>query len=310
MVNTGLPRRTVLAVPGSSHRFIAKSRILEVDAIFLDLEDAVAPGAKVESRDIVVAALQDPQGWRAPCVTVRVNDWLSPWTLADLTTVVGQAGDRIDAIILPKVTDSDQVRTTDMVLTQIERQAGWVVGRIGIEAQIESAAAVMAVGQIAASSPRLVSLVFGPGDFMASLGMGSLSVGSGPDGYDGDAFHYVLMSILIAARANDLQAIDGPFVGIRDLDGFIESARKSAALGYDGKWVVHPDQIEWANRLFTPPEAMVNRAQRIMQAYQAAASSAGGFTGAIEVDQEMVDEAAVKLAAALLAKVQGGNLVV
>ncbi|MCL2735433.1 MAG: CoA ester lyase [Propionibacteriaceae bacterium] len=301
-MRTSLPRRTVLAVPGSSQRFIAKSRLLDVDAVFLDLEDAVAPGAKAEARDRIVTELTDPAGWTAPCVTVRVNDWTSAWTVSDLTQIVGEAGDRIDAIVLPKVTGPDHVRATDLVLTQLEREAGWTPGRIGIEAQIEEAHGLLNVAAIAASSPRLVSLVFGPGDFMASMGMGGLSVGSQPAGYPADAFHHALMTILVAARAHGLQAIDGPFVGIRDLDGFVASARKAAALGYDGKWVLHPDQVDAGNEIFTPGEAVLDRASRIVEAYEKAVSSTGGFTGAIEVDQEMVDEAGVKLASTLLAK--------
>jgi citrate lyase subunit beta/citryl-CoA lyase len=275
---------------------------LPVDAVFLDLEDAVAPGAKAEARGRIVDALKDPVGWSAPCVTVRVNDWSSPWTVGDLTAVVGAAGDRIDAIVLPKVTGPDQVRALDLVLSQVEREAGWQPGRIALEAQIEEARGLLAVNQIAAASPRLVSLVFGPGDFMASMGMGTLSVGSQPDGYTADAFHHVLMSILVAARAHGVQAIDGPFVGIRDHEGFVASARKSAALGYDGKWVVHPDQIEAGNEIFSPSAAVVERARRIVDAYNQATSGAGGFTGAIEVDHEMVDEAGLKLAQSLLAK--------
>ncbi|MDR0488586.1 MAG: CoA ester lyase [Propionibacteriaceae bacterium] len=301
-MHTSKPRRTILAVPGSSERFITKSRTLDVDAIFLDLEDAVAPGAKVEARSQIIEALHDPQGWKTPCVTVRVNDWMSKWTTQDLIEVIGQAGNKIDAVVLPKVTEPDHVRATDMILTQIEKERGWAVGQIGIEAQIEEAKGLLAVSQIAGSSPRLVSLVFGPGDFMASMGMGGLSVGSQPDGYDDDAFHHVLMSILVAARAHGLQAIDGPFVGIRDIDGFVASARKSAALGYDGKWVLHPDQVTWGNKIFTPNEALLVRARRILEEYEKAVSSHGGFTGAIEVDQEMVDEAGVKVAAALLSK--------
>ena len=289
-------------MPGSATRFIAKSRYLPVDAVMLDLEDAVAPGAKAAAREIIATALAAPDGWRAPCVTVRVNDWASPWTLGDLTAVVGGAGAYIDAIVLPKVTGPDHVRATDLVLTQIEKGAGLAVGRIGIEAQIEEAKGLIAIREIASASPRLVSLVFGPGDYSASLGMGTLSVGSQPDGYPADAFHHALATILVAARANGLAAIDGPYVGIRDLDGFVVSARKAAALGYDGKWVVHPDQIEWANRIFTPPEAVLARARRIVAAYEQAVSSGGGFTGAIEVDDEMIDEAGVKLAQVLLSK--------
>lgn len=299
---TAGPRRTVLAVPGSSARFIAKSRQLDADAIMLDLEDAVAPAAKAAARAEVVAALRQPDGWTAPTVTLRVNDWETPWTTADITTVVGAAGDRLDAIVLPKVTTAEQVVATDLILTQVERGAGWPVGRIGLEAQIEDARGLLACQAIAAASTRLVSLVFGPGDFMASVGMATLSVGTQPAGYAADAFHHALMTILLAARAHGLLAIDGPFVGIRDLAGFTASATSSAALGYDGKWVVHPDQIAAGNRIYAPSLSQVDRANRIVAAYAAANAAAGGATGAIEVDGEMIDQAGVKLARALLAK--------
>lgn len=294
-------RRTVLAVPGSSQRFIAKSRGLRVDALFLDLEDAVAPAAKADARAQIVAALNEG-GWLAPTITVRVNDWETPWTTADVFEVVGGAGARIDAIVLPKVRSAEQVVALDLVLSQAEASAGLPVGEIGIEVQIEDAVGLQKVDAIAAASPRLESLVFGPGDFMASMGMRGLSVGSQVEGYDFDAFHYVLARILVAARANGLQAIDGPYVSIRDLPGFKASAAKAAALGYDGKWVLHPSQVEAGNELFTPDSAQIERAERIIEAYAKATDLSGGAVGAIVVDEEMVDEAGVKLAQAILAK--------
>ena len=300
-------RRTVLAVPGSSDRFIAKARGLAVDALFLDLEDAVAPAVKVESRGRIVRALNEG-AFRAPVVTVRVNDWTTPWTHADVIEVVTGAGGRIDALVLPKVAAASHVQALDLLLTQVEQAAGLPVGRIGIEAQIEDAIGLLHVAEIAAASPRLVSLVYGPGDFMASLGMGGLNVGSQPEGYPADAFHHVLMTILVAARAHGLQAIDGPFVGIRDLEGFRRSARASAALGYDGKWVLHPDQVAAGNEIFAPSAQTFARAERIMIAYRAAAQAAGGATGAIVVDDEMVDEAGVKLAAAIVARGRAAGL--
>ena len=300
-------RRTVLAVPGSSDRFIAKARGLGVDALFLDLEDAVAPAAKAQARGSIVDAL-NTGGFAAPVVTVRVNGWESPWTYADLVEVVTGAGAHIDAIVLPKTADGAEVKALDLLLTQLEHTAGLPIGRIGIEAQIEDAAGLLHVAAIAAASPRLVSLVYGPGDFMASMGMGGLSVGTQPDGYPADAFHHVLMAILVAARAHGLLAIDGPFVTIRDVAGFEASARASAALGYDGKWVLHPDQVEAGNRIFTPKQADFDRARRIIAAYQAACAAAGGGVGAIVVDDEMVDEAGVKLSAAILARGQAAGM--
>ena len=294
-------RRTVLAVPGSSDRFIAKARGLGVDALFLDLEDAVAPAVKVESRARIVEALNNG-GFAAPLVTVRVNGWESPWTYGDVIEVVSGAGRAIEALVLPKAQSAAQVQALDLLLTQVEHTAGLPVGRIGLEVQIEDAIGLLHVTEIAAASPRLQSLVFGPGDFMASLGMGGLNVGAQPAGYPADAFHHVLMSILVAARAHGLQAIDGPYVAIRDLAGFRRSAELSAALGYDGKWVLHPDQVEIGNAVYSPRQADYDRALRIQAAYAAATAVAGGAVGAIVVDDEMVDEAGVKLAAAIVAR--------
>jgi len=288
-------------VPGSSDRFIAKSRGLDVDALFLDLEDAVAPAAKQEARARIIREL-NAGGWRCPTLTVRVNDWGTPWTTADVLEVVTGAGRHIDAIVLPKVQSAAQVVALDLVLGQAEASAGLPVGDIGIEVQIEDALGLREADAIAASSPRLESLVFGPGDFMASMGMRGLSVGSRLDGYDADAFHYVLSRILVAARACGLQAIDGPYVSIRDAEGFRTSAARAAALGYDGKWVLHPDQVAAGNEIFTPDEAQVVRARRIIEAYARATDVAGGAVGAIVVDDEMVDEAGVRLARAILAK--------
>ena len=294
-------RRTVLAVPGSSDRFIAKSRELPVDAVFLDLEDAVAPEAKVEARARIAAALRQA-AWRAGTVTVRVNAWDTRWTTGDICEVVAAAGDRIDALVLPKVQSAGQVVALDLILGQVEATAGLPVGRIGIEVQIEDAAGLQRVDAIAQASERIETLVFGPGDFMAAMGMRGLSVGSQLVGYQADAFHYALSRILVAARANGLQAIDGPYVSIRDLAGFRASAAKAAALGYDGKWVVHPGQVAAGNELFTPEPDQVARAERIVEAYAHATATTGGSVGAITVDDEMVDEAGMKVAQAILAK--------
>ena len=262
----------------------------------------MAPAVKAESRRRIAEALNVPSGFAAPTVTVRVNDWTTPWTYADVIEVVTGAGARLDALVLPKCAGASQVQALDLLLTQVEQAAGLPVGRIGLEVQIEDAVGLLHVHEIAAASPRLESLVFGPGDFMASLGMASLSVGEAMDAYPGDHFHHVLMSILVAARAHGLQAIDGPYVAIRDAAGFRRSAALSAALGYDGKWVLHPDQVAAGNEIYSPRVADVERALRIERAYAEATAHAGGAVGAIRVDDEMVDEAGVKLAAALLAR--------
>ena len=295
-------RRTVLAVPGSSDRFIAKARDLRVDALFLDLEDAVAPAVKEESRRRIVGALTSGEGFAAPTVTVRVNDWSSPWTFRDVTEVVLGAGAHIDCLVLPKVTSAAQVVALDLLLGQVEQEAGLPVGGIGLEVQIEDAVGLVHVNAIAGASDRLESLVFGPGDFMASLGMGGLNVGAQPAGYPADAFHHVLVSILVAARAHGLQAIDGPFVAIRDVAGFEASAALSAALGYDGKWVLHPDQIAAGNEIFSPRQDEYDHAELILEAYRWHTSTEGGARGAVMLGDEMIDEASRKMALVISAK--------
>ena len=300
-------QRTVLAVPGSSDRFLAKARSVPADAVFLDLEDAVAPAAKAAARERIVRALAED--WAVPLVTVRVNDWSTPWTHTDVIEVVGRAGASVDALVLPKVQRAEHVVALDLLLTQVERTAGLEVGRIGIEAQIEDARGLLAAGAIGGASPRMRSLVFGPGDFMASVGMQSTKVGEQPSGYDlGDAYHHVLFSILVAARAHDLAAIDGPWVAIRDLAGFRRAAARSAALGYDGKWVLHPDQIEAGNEIYTPRQEDFDRSLRMIEAYAAATASGGGAVGAIVVDEEMVDEAGMKVAQRIVAQGRAAGL--
>ena len=301
MSATDIARRTILAVPGSSDRFLAKAQNADADGVFLDLEDAVAPAAKAEARGKIVAALSET--WRPAWVSVRVNDWSTPWTFRDVVDVVGPAGAHIDALVLPKVSDPSHIRALDLLLTQVEQENDLTVGRIGIEAQIEDAAGLLAAPQIAKASPRMVSLVYGPGDFAASIGMPSLAIGGQPEGYDiGDAFHHVHMSIIVAARAAGIAAIDGPYVAIRDHEGFRVAARRSAALGYDGKWVLHPDQIAAGNEAFTPSREEYERARRIMAAYADATSAAGGAVGAITVDDDMIDEASIKVSRVLVAR--------
>ncbi|GLU47564.1 HpcH/HpaI aldolase/citrate lyase family protein [Nocardiopsis ansamitocini] len=299
-------RRSVLAVPGSNPRFIEKARGLAVDAFFLDLEDAVAASEKERARELVAAALNEG-GWGDRIRSVRVNDLTTQWTYRDVITVVETAGANLDCLVLPKVTDAVQVRWLDTLLTQIERSVGLEPGRIGIEAQIEDARGLVAVDEIAASSPRLESLVYGPADFMASINMRTLVVGEQPPGYDvGDAYHYVLMRILMAARANGLQAIDGPYLQIRDVDAFTRSAARSAALGFDGKWVLHPGQVEAANEVYAPGQADYDHAELILDAYEHATTVRR--RGAVMLGEEMLDEASRKMALVVAAKGRAAGL--
>ena len=206
-------------------------------------------------------------------------------------------------MILPKVQSSQHIVALDLLLTQVERANGLDIGRIGIEAQIENAPGLVNVNAIAAASPRVETLIFGPADFIASINMRSFVVGEQPSGYDvGDAYHHILMSILIAARANDRQAIDGPYLQIRDDDGLRRVAHRSAALGFDGKWVLHPDQISAVNEVFSPGQEDYDHAELILDAYSYYTSSAGGARGAAMLGDEMIDEASRKMALVVASK--------
>lgn len=296
------PRRTVLAVPGSSVRMIDKARGLPVDEVFLDLEDAVAGPAKEEARANVISAL-DAGGFSAATIVVRVNAWDTEYTVRDITEVVGRAGAGLDALLLPKVRTGAEVAALDLVLTQVEKAAGLPVGHIGIEPQIEDALGLTNIGEIATASPRVLTLVFGPADFMASVGMRTLTVGEQPEGYaPGDAYHHVLMSILVAARAHGLQAIDGPFLKVRDEDGFRRAAARTAALGFDGKWVLHPGQVDAGNEVFSPRQDEFDKAEGILEAYAHATSVEGGARGAVMFGDEMLDEASRKMALVVSAR--------
>ena len=295
------PRRTCLSVPGSNPRMIEKAKGLPADQVFLDLEDAVAPDAKAAARTQVGAALAG-RGWAGQLRGVRVNDWTTPWTHLDVIEVVSAAGAHLDLIVLPKVTDAHQVHALDLLLTQLERSHGLPVGRIGIDAQIEDAKGLRNIDEIA-SGPRIRALVLGPADLMASLNMRTQVVGEQPEGYDvGDAYHHILMTILIAARARGGVAIDGPYLKVRDVEAFRRVAGRSAALGYDGKWVLHPDQIAAGNEVFSPAQDEYDHAELVLEAYEWHTSAAGGARGAVMMGEEMIDEASRKMALVVAAK--------
>ncbi|HUW15742.1 MAG TPA: CoA ester lyase [Actinomycetes bacterium] len=290
------PRRSCLAVPGSSPKMLDKAKGLPADQVFLDLEDSVAPLAKPEARQNVIAALNEG-GYGDKVRTVRVNDLTTEWTYRDVIQVVEGAGPNLDCIMLPKVQTAQQVQWLDTTLTQIEKTMGFEVGRLGIEAQIENALGLTNVDEIAAASPRVETVIFGPADFMASINMKTLVVGEQPPGYtEGDAYHYILMRILMAARAYDRQAIDGPYLQIRDVEGYRRVAERSAALGFDGKWVLHPGQVDAANEVYSPRQEDYDHAELILDAYAYFTSEAGGKRGAAMIGSEMIDEASRKMA--------------
>jgi citrate lyase subunit beta/citryl-CoA lyase len=301
-------RRSCLAVPGSSAKMLEKAQGLAVDQVFLDLEDSVAPLAKEEARKNVVDVLNTGD-WTGKVRVVRVNDLTTKWTYRDVITIVEGAGANLDCVMLPKVQTADQVIWLDVLLTQIEETVGLEVGRIGIEAQIENAKGLVNVDAIAGASPRTETIIFGPADFMASINMKSLVVGEQPPGYDvGDAYHYILMRILMAARTYNQQAIDGPYLQIRDVEGFTRVARRSAALGFDGKWVLHPGQVDAANEVYSPTQEDYDHAELILDAYEYYTSEAGGMRGAVMLGDEMIDEASRKMATVVAAKGRAAGL--
>jgi citrate lyase subunit beta / citryl-CoA lyase len=299
------PRRTCMSVPASSERFLVKARELPADEVMLDLEDSVAPAAKETARGLAVGALR-AGGWDGKLVAVRINGAATPWAYQDVIAVVEGAPGAVDSLVLPKVTSPAAIIWLDVLLGQAEQALGLPAGKIRVEAQIEDAAGLAAVEAIAAASPRLVSLVFGPADFMASIGMRSLTVGGQPEGYEFDAHHYPLMRILVAAKAAGLQAIDGPYARIQDTGGLRKAASNVAALGYDGKWVLHPAQVPVVNEVFTPSLDEYWRALRILDAYERATSIEE--RGAVMLGEEMIDEASRKLALMLVAKGEAAGL--
>jgi citrate lyase subunit beta/citryl-CoA lyase len=282
-------RRTCHAVPGTNERFLAKAPTLGADEVFLDLEDAAAEDRKELARANVIEALKTLD-FASTTVVVRVNATDTPHYYRDVIDVVEQAGEHLDAIMLPKVRTPGDVEMTDKLLRGIELARGLEAGRIGIEAQIEDASGLIACEAIAVASPRMETLIFGPGDYSADVGIPITTIGGAPEGYPGDHLNYVYSRLVVAARAAGLQAIDGPYGRIEDVDGLIERARIARALGIDGKWTIHPSQIAPLNELFTPARSDFERATAMLAAFEHATSGATLFEG------EMIDEANRKMA--------------
>lgn len=282
-------RRCQLAVPGSSEKMMAKAATLGVDHVFLDLEDAVAPNAKVEARSKIVTALNTLDfGKTVRCV--RINDLDTPYAYEDIISVVEGAPGKVDTLLVPKVRNACDVRFVDRLLSQIEAKLG-LTRRIGIEVLIEEAEAMMRVDEIAGASDRLEALIFGMGDYSASQGVDPRAIAGDP-GYPGDIWHYARFKMIVAARTFGLDAVDGPFVNFRDDAWFATECTRARQLGAVGKWAIHPSQVAIAQRLFSPSQEEVDKAYRAVAAYREA--QAQGL-GAIQVDGQMVDVATVRL---------------
>jgi citrate lyase subunit beta/citryl-CoA lyase len=271
---------------------LSKGPTLPADEVFMDLEDSVAPLAKEEARGNVIDALKN-NDWTGKTVVVRINSIDTQWAADDLKTVVEAGGEYLDCIMIPKVQHAHEVMFVDHMLRMIEANNG-MEKRIGIEAQIETAIGLENIWDIAHSSDRLETLIFGPADMSASLGLPTVTAGLPMPGYPGDHWHWVLERILVAARSAGLQAIDGPYLLIKDLDGFRDMAMRARALGYDGKWALHPGQVDVLNEVFTPTQDEYDKAEALLEAYKH--STEVDKRGAVMFGNEMIDEASRKMA--------------
>jgi citrate lyase subunit beta/citryl-CoA lyase len=288
-----LPRRSCLSTPGSSDRFLSKAPLSPADLSFLDLEDSVAPKEKVAARRKVADAIRNFT-WDDRVLCVRVNAWDTPWTYGDVLEVVGSAGHRLDGLIMPKVQRASDVIAMDLLLTQVEKNADLPVGHIGLEVQIETAEGLINVEEICSASRRLESIIFGPADFAASIGMPVTTIDETIHHAPSNPFSYVFAKILIAGRANGLNVIDGPFLKVRDLDALRFAASLAASYGFDGKWALTPDQASVLDYVFSPSQELFDKSMKILDAYQAATSDQG--VGALMFGEEMIDEASAKIA--------------
>ena len=309
--------RSQLVAPGVSERFIAKAAASEADVVLLDLEDSVPVDQKAEARARVIAALRDLDFGRK-AVSVRINALDTPFMYRDLIDVVEQSGPRLDLVMAPKVACAADVHMLDVLLSQLEAATGRK-SRIGLEVQIETAEGLQNIEAIAGASPRLESLHFGPGDFAASVGARSTAIGDcmadygvlGPADASGarsfhpaDPWHYALARILVAARAAGLRPVDGPYADFKDPHGLGHSARRAAALGFEGKWAIHPDQLPAINAAFSPTQTELDEAKAVLAALQAAEADG---RGAVTHAGRMIDAASVRQARQLLAKAGGST---
>ena len=310
------PHRSELAVPGTNARAMEKAPTLGADLVFLDLEDAVAPDDKVQARANVIEALL-ANDWSRCSVSVRINGLDTYWCYRDIVEVLEQAGHVVDTVLVPKVGSPSDVEFVATLLDQIEQAKGWEPGRIAIHILIETARGMANVEAIARARPdRMEAMVFGVADYAASVQARTTNIGGANPDYSvltdpladgsravhwGDQWHFGISRMVAACRAEGLRPIDGPFGDFGDADGYRSAARRAAALGCEGKWAIHPSQIELANEVFTPDDAEIDRARRILQAMEDAAKEG---KGAVSLDGRLIDAASIRMAEHLVAKVE------
>lgn len=300
-------QRSVLSVPGSNWKMIQKGAASDADVALLDLEDAVTPDSKADARQVVIQAFTDLD-WGAKPRTFRMNALDTPFFYRDLIDIVEGSGGAVDLIVIPKVNRPEDVYVVDTLLTQIERGIGQD-RHIRLEAQIETAKGLVNCEAIAESSDRLISLIYGPGDYSASVQMPSTSIGVMDEWdavYPGHRYQYIMHRILAAARAAGIRAIDGPFANFRDPHGHRTSCLMARAMGYDGKWCIHPTQIELTNELFSPSAGDIAWAQRVIEAYEDANQRG---LGAVELDNRMIDAANIRMAQTTIDQARAAGLI-
>jgi malyl-CoA/(S)-citramalyl-CoA lyase len=309
--------RSELCVPGSNMRMLEKAPGLGADVVMLDLEDAVAPDDKPQARRNVIAALSELD-WSGCAVTLRINGLDTHYCYRDIVDVVEQSGEWLDTVLIPKVGSAGDVHLVATLLTQIEEAVG-IEKTIGISALIETAAGMVNLDEIAATAPeRMEALIFGVADYAASIESHTASIGGSDAGYAvltdpnedpgvsrelhwGDQWHYPLARIAVTCRAHGLRPIDGPFGDFRDAEGYLVAARRASILGFEGKWCIHPSQVELANEVFSPDQRLVSRTRRIMAAMEEAARTG---KGAVSLDGRLIDQASLRMAQHLLTKIE------
>jgi len=286
-------QRSELAVPGSSPEMFEKALNSKADYIFLDLEDAVSPMDKITARQNVIKGLEE-LNWRekGKTISVRINSPDTHYMYKDIIDIVEEVGDKLDTILLPKAGTASDVYMIDCLLTQIETNKK-LKNKIGIECLIETALGMSNIKEIAKSSERLEALHFGVADYAASLRARTVVIGGLNPDYPGDQWHHGLSQLVMTCRAYGLRAIDGPFGDFNDPDAYVEAAKRGAAIGIEGKWAIHPSQIELANKVFSPPSSEVTKAKRILEELDKAAKAG---KGAAQLDGRMIDAASARMA--------------
>ena len=304
--------RSELAVPGSNAKMVEKSAESPADVVFLDVEDAVAPDDKAQARRNIISALNDVD-FGDKTVSLRINGLDTHYMYRDVVDILEQTGDRLDLIMIPKVGTAADVYAVDMLVTQVEAAIGRKK-KLGFELLIETALGMANIHEIAAASPRNESLHFGVADYAASTKMSITTIGgpnpaygvltdtldSGERAYHwGDMWHYAIARLVVAARAHGLRPLDGPFGDVQDTEGFKAQAKRAAVLGCEGKWAIHPSQVELANEINTPADKDVQQARRILDAMEEAQKEG---KGAVTLDGKLIDLASIRQARAMVDK--------